>query len=136
MSAMSFATARLMETWAHGRDVCGALGVEQVPTARLRHVAELGVRTRGWAFVARGLAVPGAPVRVELTGPDGADWLWGPDGAPDRITGSALDFGLVATQRRHPDDTALTIDGPHAKEWMEIAQAFAGSATDQRPSRG
>ena len=47
MSAASMATARLMETWAHGLDVADALGVPSRPTARLRHVAHLGVRTRG-----------------------------------------------------------------------------------------
>lgn len=133
MSAMSFATARLMETWAHGRDVCDALGIEQVPTARLRHVAELGVRTRGWAYAARGVAVPDAPVRVELTGPNGEEWSWGSDDAPDRVIGSAIDFCLVVTQRRHPDDTELAVVGSHANEWIAIAQAFAGAATDQRP---
>src|SRR5262249_12931002 len=50
MSARSFATARLMETWAHGEDVADALGVERVPTDRLRHVAHLGVRTRAFTF--------------------------------------------------------------------------------------
>ena len=73
-----------------------------------------------------------APVRVELTGPAGEHWSWGPDAAPDRVAGSALDFCLVVTQRRHPDDTALAVVGPHAEEWLAIAQAFAGAPTDQR----
>jgi hypothetical protein len=37
-----------------------------------------------------------------------------------------MDFCLVVTQRRHPDDTDLAIEGPLAEEWMAIAQAFAG----------
>jgi uncharacterized protein (TIGR03084 family) len=135
MSAMSFATARLMETWAHGRDVCDALGVEQVPTARLRHVAELGMRTRGWAYVARGKVPPEDPVRVELRGPDGEQWAWGDESAEDVVRGPALDFCLVVTQRRHHDDTALEITGDRAREWIEIAQAFAGAASDNRPRR-
>src|ERR1044071_4621750 len=36
MSAASSATARLMETWAHGQDIADALGVERAATARLR----------------------------------------------------------------------------------------------------
>lgn len=46
MSAASMATARLMETWAHGLDVADALGVRRTPTARLRSIAHIGVRTR------------------------------------------------------------------------------------------
>ena len=34
MSAASMATARLMETWAHGYDIADALGVRREPTAR------------------------------------------------------------------------------------------------------
>ena len=44
------------------------------------------------------------------------------------MTGPALDFCLLVTQRRHRDDLALSIDGPAATEWMTIAQAFAGAA--------
>ena len=81
MSARSFLTARLMETWAHGRDVADALAVHPAPTARLHHVAALGVRTRAFSYVNRALAVPGAEVRVELDAPDGTVWTWGPEDA-------------------------------------------------------
>src|SRR4029077_6543134 len=43
MGALTFASARLMETWAHGQDVADALGVTRLPTQRLQHVAHLGV---------------------------------------------------------------------------------------------
>src|SRR6186997_947071 len=56
MSAPSMATARLMETWAHGLDVADALGVRRPATARLRSVAHIGVRTRDFAFAINGLA--------------------------------------------------------------------------------
>jgi uncharacterized protein (TIGR03084 family) len=49
MGAKSFATARLMETWAHGQDVVDALGVERPATDRLRHVAHIGVGARRFA---------------------------------------------------------------------------------------
>jgi uncharacterized protein (TIGR03084 family) len=125
MSALSMATARLMETWAHGQDVADALGVTRTPTARLRHVAHIGVRTVGFAFAVHGRPAP-PEFRVELTGPSGESWTWGPDGAADRVTGPALDFCLLVTQRRHPDDLDLTVTGEHATEWVPIAQAFAG----------
>jgi uncharacterized protein (TIGR03084 family) len=72
--------------------------------------------------------VPSTAVRVELTAPSGAAWTWGPPDAPDRVTGAALDFCLLVTQRRHRDDVSLAIDGQAATEWMTIAQAFAGEA--------
>jgi uncharacterized protein (TIGR03084 family) len=126
MSAASSVTARLMETWAHSQDILDAIGRARWPTARLRHVAHLGVATRGFSFQLRGQPVPDAPVRVELTAPDGSAWEWGPADAADRVEGSALDFCLLVTQRRHRDDTALRATGPVADAWLDLAQAFAG----------
>jgi uncharacterized protein (TIGR03084 family) len=133
MSAMSFATARLMETWAHGQDIADGLGVARTPAARLRHVADLGVRTRRHAFLNRGLEARDGDVRVELAAPDGSAWCWG-ESTTDSVRGTALDFCLVTTQRRNPADTGLVIDGPLAEEWMAIAQAFAGPPTEHRPA--
>lgn len=127
MSITSSATARLMETWAHGQDVADAVGVRREPTHRLRHVAHLGVRTFGFTYRLHGREVPTEPVRVELTAPDGATWTWGPDDAADVVRGTALDFCLAVTQRRHLDDLSLDVRGPVATEWMSIAQAYAGA---------
>ncbi|MCA1711566.1 MAG: TIGR03084 family protein [Actinobacteria bacterium] len=124
MSPASFATARLMEYWAHGQDVVDAVGAAREPTARLRHICHLGVRTRGFSYVNRGLPVPAGDVRVELTAPDGSMWTYG-DGS-DTVTGSALDFCLLVTQRRHRADTSLVARGALADEWLDIAQCFAG----------
>jgi uncharacterized protein (TIGR03084 family) len=126
MSAASALTARIMETWAHGQDVADALGAVREPTARLRHVAHLGVGARAYSYAAHGRDLPDAPVRVELTAPDGSTWAWGPTDAADRVTGPALDFALAITRRRHRADLALAAVGPHAQEWLEIGQAFAG----------
>ncbi|MTE16732.1 TIGR03084 family metal-binding protein [Nocardia aurantiaca] len=126
MSAASSLTARLMETWAHGVDVRDALGVTPVGGAHLRHIAHLGYVTVGWSFVVHGRPKPEQPLRLELTGPDGAQWQWGPVEAEDRISGSALDFCLLVTQRRHRDDLDLIVDGPVATEYSAIAQIFAG----------
>jgi uncharacterized protein (TIGR03084 family) len=134
MSAMSFATARLMETWAHGQDVVDGLGVQRPATARLRHIADLGVRTRPHAYRGHGLDLPDADVRVELEAPDGSTWEWG-DSNTNIVRGPAVDFCLVVTQRRNPADTALEVTGPLAREWIDIAQAFAGPVTNHRPAR-
>ncbi|WP_158893604.1 TIGR03084 family metal-binding protein [Amycolatopsis anabasis] len=126
MSAASMATARLMETWAHAQDVYDALGVEHPVTDRIRHIARFGVRTRDFAFATNSLEPPAEEFRVELTAPDGEPWSWGPEDAEQRVTGDALGFCLVVTQRRHPDDTNLVATGPDARRWLTIAQAFAG----------
>jgi len=126
MSAVSFTTARLMETWAHGQDIVDALGLQRDPTDRLRHVATIGVLARPFSYRVHGQEPPTADVRVELTSPAGALWTWGDAQAANRISGNALDFCLVVTQRRHPADTGLHIAGAIAHGWMQIAQAFAG----------
>ncbi|MFI1915751.1 TIGR03084 family metal-binding protein [Nocardia sp. NPDC020380] len=126
MSTASMVTARLMETWAHGQDVADALGVTRTPTARLRHIAHIGVRTRNFAYLTHNLTPPAEEFRVELTAPDGSVWTWGPEDAAQRISGPAADFCLLVTQRRHLDDLALRVEGAEALEWLGIAQAFAG----------
>jgi uncharacterized protein (TIGR03084 family) len=129
MSAVSFATARLMETWAHGQDVVDAVDVSRPATDRLHHIAHLGNITFGWSFTNRQMEVPQVPVRVELTSPSGELWSWGPEDARDIIRGSALGFCLVVTQRRHCADTDLVITGESAEKWMSVAQCFAGPPT-------
>ena len=126
MSALSCATARLMETWAHGQDIVDALQAHRPATERLRHIAHLGVMTRPFSYRTHGQEPPAGEIRVELRSPTGALWTWGDPGASNRVCGPALDFCLVVTQRRHPADTALQITGPLAAEWMGLAQAFAG----------
>jgi uncharacterized protein (TIGR03084 family) len=121
MSLASMITSRIMETWAHGQDVRDALGVRAQTSPRLRHVAFLGWRAVANSFLARGRPVPEEPVRVELD-----ECTFGPDDAVNVVRGRALDFCLVVTQRRHPDDTSLVAEGPVAQEWLTIAQAYAG----------
>ncbi|VBA31391.1 hypothetical protein LAUMK136_00032 [Mycobacterium attenuatum] len=131
MSAASMATARLMENWAHGLDVADALGVTRPATQRLRSIAHLGVRTRDYAFFVNDLAPPAEPFRVELHGPDGDTWSWGPADAAQRVTGSAEHFCFLVTQRRALGTLDLTATGEDAQRWLTIAQAFAGP-----PGRG
>jgi uncharacterized protein (TIGR03084 family) len=137
MSPASFVTARLMETWAHGQDIVDALGQHRPATPRLRSVAEIGVRARPFSYAVHGRALPERAVRVELTGPDGEPWTWGPADAADVVRGPALDFCLLVTQRRHRDDVDVEVTGPAAEEWMGIAQAFAGPpGSGRQPLRG
>jgi uncharacterized protein (TIGR03084 family) len=126
MGAAMLATARLMETWAHGEDVADAVGVRREPTHRLRHVAHIGVRTRDFAFRNRGLEPPAEEFRVVLRGPGGDEWTWGPADARQSVTGPALDFCHAVAQRRHRSDLALVATGPDADRWLDVAQAFAG----------
>jgi uncharacterized protein (TIGR03084 family) len=135
MSPASMATARLMETWAHGLDVADTLGVERGFTPRLRHVAHLGYRTIGYGFASHGRPVPTTEIRVELSTPDGSLWTYGPESAVEQIAGPALDFCLLVTQRRHPDDLAIKTTGSVATEWLEVAQAFAGPPGAKRQPR-
>lgn len=126
MSAMSKATARLMETWAHGQDVADALGLTREPTDRLKHVCHIGVRALPFAYTIRRMELPTAQIRVEVTSPSGELWTWGPEDASNVVRGTALDLALVVIQRRHRDDTGLEATGAVADEWLSIAQAFAG----------
>ena len=136
MSPTSMATARFMETWAHGLDVFAALGVEPEVSDRVRHVAHLGVRTRNFAFATHGEEPPAEEFLVSLTAPSGEAWTWGPEDAAQTVTGPAYDFCLLVTQRIHRSDTALVAVGVDADHWLDIAQAFAGPSGEGRPPRG
>lgn len=135
MSATSMATARFMETWAHALDIAEALGIELTPTDRIKHVAHLGVRTRNFAFTVHELTPPAEEFRIELTAPSGELWTWGPQEATQSVRGSAYDFCLRVTQRRHRADLDLVAVGPDADRWLDIAQAFAGPAGNGREPR-
>lgn len=132
MSSTTMATARLMETWAHGQDIADALALPHSATAALEHIAHLGVRTRSFAYINRGQSVPTADVHITLVGPNGEHWAWGPLDAPNTIEGTAEDFCLVVTQRRALADTELRTNGSAARHWLTIAQAFAGQPTTTR----
>jgi len=126
MSAVSFATARLMETWAHGQDIIDALDIERPGTERLRHIAHIGVLARPFSYRVNHMTMPDAAIRVGLISPAGAHWHWGDEQAANQVSGDALDFCLAVTQRRHLADTDLQIKGAAAEEWMRMAQTFAG----------
>lgn len=130
MSARSFATARLMETWAHGQDIWDVLHRMRLPSTRLKHIAHLGVSTFGWTFVNRGLPVPASPPFVELSAPDGSTLTWNEPSDTAFVRGPAEDFCLLVTQRRNLADTQLVYAGEAASRWLPIAQCFAGPPAD------
>jgi uncharacterized protein (TIGR03084 family) len=130
MKARMLATARLMETWAHGWEVYDLMGVARNHTDRLKNVATIGVRTYGWTFANRKLEVPEPAPYVKLTAPSGAIWEWGDPDSPHRVEGSAVEFCQVVTQVRNIQDTMLTVSGDNAHAWMNIAQCFAGPPED------
>jgi uncharacterized protein (TIGR03084 family) len=133
MGVRMFATARQMETWAHGQAIFDLVGVARSPTDRLRNIAEIGARTYGWTFVNRSLPIPGPMPYVRLAGPSGAIWEWN-DRSPDSsVQGSALDFCQVVTQVRNVADTDLKATGEPARVWMSLAQCFAGPPEDPPP---
>jgi uncharacterized protein (TIGR03084 family) len=125
MRPPSFVTARLMEAWAHGLDVHAALGIEPTDTDRLRHIAWIGVKALPYACSVAGVVLPEGPLRVELALPSGASWAYGPDDAPDRITGPASEFCRVFVQRI-PASAApgLVATGDGAALALRVARSF------------
>jgi uncharacterized protein (TIGR03084 family) len=128
MSLASFATARLMETWAHGLDCLGALGVPAVDTDRVLHVARIGYSALPYALRRAGIdPVPDVRgLRLDLTAPSGAPWTAGPDAASDVISGPAGAWARVAVQRDAANARAqLDASGPLAQLAVQHARAFA-----------
>ena len=126
MSARSFADARLMETWAHGLDCFAAVGIVPVDTDRLRRIAGLSLRALPYAFRVAGRQPPDAlpDLALDLTGPDGATWWFGPAASADVITGSAGDWCRVATRRKRAPDTSLVAPTWLGRSVLEVARAY------------
>lgn len=115
-----------MEIWSHGQEIYDVLGLDRVPTERLKSIATIGVKTFGWTFTNRKLPVPPDAPYVRLDAPSGAVWEWNAPSTSNAVTGAALDFCQVVTQVRNIADTKLTVTGGTATSWMAIAQCFAG----------
>jgi uncharacterized protein (TIGR03084 family) len=127
MGLRMFTTARQMETWSHAQAIYDLLGIERPPSSpRLRNIAEIGVRTFGWAYRNRGLPVPAVVPSVRLDTPFGETWEWPQPFPGESVQGDALAFCQVVTQTRNVADTSLSIEGAQARHWMSIAQCFAG----------
>jgi uncharacterized protein (TIGR03084 family) len=124
MSARSSITARLMESWAHGQAIYDLLGVVRTEHDRIGNIVRLGVNTFEWTFRNRRLDVPGPMPKLHLKAPSGAVWSYGE--GEGSVTGLAAEFCQVITQTRNVQDTALVIEGAIARQWMAMAQCFAG----------
>jgi uncharacterized protein (TIGR03084 family) len=140
MSARSFASTRLMETWAHGLDIKYAILGRMVPldeppeedepadpladTSRLRHIASLGQRSLPFAFAQAGEEYPESGIRVEVMGPLYAAWRFGPEDTKHVIKGMAGDWCRVVVHRQAASDTDLKYVGPYAEKALEIARTY------------
>ena len=126
MGVRMMATARQMETWAHGQDIYDLLGAKRENTDRIKNICHIGVRTYGWTFVNRKLKPPSPVPHVRLEAPSGAVWEWNDPSDEHLVAGAAAEFAHVVTQGRNIADCSLTVRGDSAKSWMAIAQCFAG----------
>lgn len=130
MGARMFVTARYMETWAHSQDIYDLLGRQREYTDSIRSIATLGVKTFAFTFNNRGLPVPTPEPYVRLIAPSGAVWEWNTPSGTDLVEGKASEFCHVVTQGRNVADTKLRVMGNSARQWMAIAQCFAGLPED------
>ncbi len=128
MSAKSFLSARLMETWAHGTDVVDALGRRRPtrPSGSSTSPSSAATRDAGRTRYAarrcpRARSASNSRARRERRGPGD------PTTADDTVSGarrsSAWSSPNDVTSRTPPPAGALGTD------WLLRAQAFAGAAT-------
>jgi uncharacterized protein (TIGR03084 family) len=123
MKARTFATMRLMETWAHGLDIYAAMGAEIEDTPRIRHVCFLGWKTLPYAFKIADKDY--APVRVEVIGPAYAKWVFGPPDTDQVIKGPASEFARLAVRRiKRKDARNLKASGEYAETALEVVRAY------------
>ncbi len=124
MSARSFATLRLAETWGHGLDIHDAVGEEAQDTERLRHIVVITQKMLPWAFEQSGYEYE-TPVRIEGIGPMYAKYAAGPEGTGQLIRGPAGEICRVALQRLHPDDAEnLTVEGEAAEIALQVMRTY------------
>jgi uncharacterized protein (TIGR03084 family) len=135
MSPPSLVTARLMETWAHGVDVSDTFGAPVSDSERIAHVVFIGWRAIPFSYQINGMQPPEPGIRVEVTTTQGTPIVLGPSESSGKVTGSALELALVVVQRRNWRDTNLVITGT-ARDWIEVAQAYAGPPGTGRPPQG
>ncbi|WP_050799834.1 maleylpyruvate isomerase family mycothiol-dependent enzyme [Streptomyces himastatinicus] len=126
MTTEVFATARLMEHWAHGLDIRDALGLPVAETPRLRHIAALGHATLRYALGRARVRPPAdRSLRLELTAYDGTGHTVGPDDATDVLHGPLLAWCRVATRRTRGSATGeLTAEGELAELALLHARAY------------
>ena len=122
MSARTFATSRLMETWMHGLGIYATLKLDVEDTPRIRHVCWLGWKTLPYAFKQAGEHYE--PIRIEVIGPGYAKWVYGPEDTDQLIKGSASDWARLAVRQIKPEKTRLKVFGEFAEKAVQVARAF------------
>ncbi|MGQ0849920.1 MAG: maleylpyruvate isomerase family mycothiol-dependent enzyme [Actinomycetota bacterium] len=122
MSAMTFASMRLLETWAHGLDIHAAMKAPTEDTSRIRHVCFLGWKTLPYAFKAADMDY--SPVRVEVMGPGYAKWVFGPADTDQVVKGPAGEFARLAVHRiKRKDAKNLKAVGEVAETALQVVHA-------------
>jgi uncharacterized protein (TIGR03084 family) len=125
VSAQTLATTRLAECWIHAGDIAAGIGMTQMPTDRLQHIARLAWRTLPYAFAREGRELAG-PVAFELSGPSGARWSFLPEAqAVTVIEGAGADLCMVAARRVSAEDTSLRGTGPDADAVLRLVRTYA-----------
>ncbi|MGH8928550.1 MAG: maleylpyruvate isomerase family mycothiol-dependent enzyme [Acidimicrobiia bacterium] len=123
MSARTFATMRLMETWAHGLDIYSAMKADIEDTQRIRHICFLGWKTLPYAFKAEDKDY--SPVRVEVIGPGYAKWVYGPSDTDQVVKGPAGEFARLAVRRiKRKDAKSLKASGDIADTALDVIRAY------------
>ena len=122
MSARTFATFRLTETWLHGLDIYQTLSIDVEDTPRIRHVCWFGWKTLPYAFKQAGEHYE--PVRVEVIGPGYTKWVYGPEDSDQLIKGPASDWARLAVRRIDAGDIRLKVTGEFAEKAIRLAQTF------------
>lgn len=121
ISARTFATIRLADTWSHGLEILTALDKEIVDTPRLIHVAWLGWATLPSAFAKADEEYPEV-VRVELVGPGYARWVYGPEDSEHIVRGQASDWcRLVAGFLDADEAESISAEGSLAEAALQLA---------------
>ena len=128
MSVISSISARHMETWAHGQAIFDALGLERKNKDRIINIAIMGKNTFSWSYKVNNLEVPKQIPYLKLISPSGKIWEFNDKNSDNYIDGLAEEFCQVVTQVRNVKDLGLKVYGPISKEWMGMAQCFAGKA--------
>ena len=125
MSAKTFATARLAETWAHGLDIHAAVGDEEFEdTERLRHIVVLAQKMLPWAFEQAGLEYS-SEVRVEGIGPMYAKYASGSQDTEELIRGPAGEICRIAVQRMDPSDAEnIIVKGEVAEAALRVLRTY------------
>lgn len=133
LPARVLTAAGLVELFAHGQDICDAVGVQPVRNDTVRHLVPFIHRTIPFGYQARNLDPPRGDFLFAVSLPSGAVVQAGTTGATNIVCGDAVDLVLLATRRRHLDDLELHGIGPEAWEYLDVAQAYRGPAGAGRP---